>query len=55
MPVVEVGSKSDLDNLAKREVSTAFNFFNNYLFKFTLFKFPNQNGGFVITTSNVFL
>ena len=30
MPVVEVGSKSDLDNLAKREVSTAFNFFDNY-------------------------
>lgn len=50
---IEVGSKSDLDDLAKSEVSTAFDFFDNYLFKFTLFKFPNQNGGFVINTHHI--
>ena len=50
---VEVVSDEERIALEKRENSKGFELLNSYLFKFTIFKYPDGHGGFIIKTSHM--
>ena len=46
--IVDVASKGELSSLANEIVAKPFSIYNSYLFKFVIFRFPNNHGGFIV-------
>ena len=46
--IIDVSSETKLDELAKEVISNPLFLYNSYLFKFVVFRFPDNHGGFII-------
>lgn len=46
--IVDVVSKEELFNITDKIVEKPFSLYNSYLFHFTVFRFPDNHGGFII-------
>ena len=53
IPVIFVNSDEELLNIQKQIVSKHFNLLNSLLFNFTLFKYPDNHGGFIINSHHI--
>ena len=50
---VSVNSEKERIELEEKENSKGFDLLNSILFKFTLFKYPNGSGGYIINSSHI--
>ena len=46
--LAQISSNDDLKRVEEEIASTVFDVFNSFLFKFTMLKFPDGHGGFII-------
>ena len=46
--IVDVTTKSELSSIADEMVAKPFSIYNSYLFKFVIFRFPDNHGGFIV-------
>lgn len=53
IPVINVNSKKDVLNLQKQIVLQPFSLLDSLLFNFTIFKYPNNNGGIIFNSHHI--
>ena len=46
--IIDVNSKEELSNVVNEIVKKPFSLYGSYLFEFTVFRLPNNHGGFII-------
>lgn len=51
--IIELSSQKDIELKAEEFASIPFKILNNFLFKFVLFKLPDQSGGFIINVHHI--
>lgn len=51
--IVELASNAELTNLEAQTVEHSFNMIENDLFEIVIFKFPGNNGGFIINANHI--
>ena len=53
VPIIDVSSNEELDTLTNNIVKEQFSLYNSLLFKFVVFRFPDNHGGFIINMHHI--
>lgn len=51
--IIDVSSAKELVNLANEVLSKSFSLYNSYLFKFIVFRLPDNSGGFIVNMHHI--